>query len=137
MGSSWKQFALLVLGASVMLAGVAGWFAMADKDYQYRFVRSEERQPTHAGSLGYYDSLDPQERQLVDRAMAGETPRLERRADLPPDVIERDGEYLVFRGYSYYDWVDPRTLGPTGVGLLGLGMLVLAVRGDVRERRVG
>ena len=84
-----------------------------------------------------YDSLDPEERELVDRAMAGETPRLESRSDLPPDVIERDGEYLVFRGYSHYDWANPRTFGPTAIGLLGLGMVVLAVRGDVRERRVG
>ena len=137
MGSSWKQFVLLFFGASIMLAGVAGWFALADQDYQYRFVRSEDRQPRHAGSLGYYDSLDPEERELVDRAMAGETPRLESRSDLPPDVIERDGEYLVFRGYSHYDWVDPRTFGPTVIGLLGLGMVVLAVRSDVRERRVG
>ena len=136
MDSSWKQFVLLFLGASVMLAGVASWFALADEDYQYRFVRSEERYPQHEGNLGYYDSLSPEERAVVDRAMAGETPRLESRANLPPNVIERDGEYLVFRGYSHYDWTNPRTLGPTGVGLLGLGMVVLAVRSDVRHRGV-
>ena len=137
MDSSWKQFALLFLGASVMLAGVAGWLALADKDYQYRFVRSEERFPQHEGELGYYDSLGPEERAVVDRAMAGETPRLESRANLPPNVINRDGEYLVFRGYSHYDWTNPRTFGSAGVGLLGLGMLLLAVRSDVRTRRVG
>lgn len=136
MDSSWKRFVLLFLGASIMLAGVGTWFALADEDYQYRFVRSEERYPQHEGNLGYYDSLSPEERAVVDRAMAGETPRLESRANLPPNVVERDGEYLVFRGYSHYDWTNPRTLGPTGVGLLGLGMVVLAVRSDVRHRGV-
>jgi hypothetical protein len=134
MDSSWTQFVLLFLGVSVMLAGVAGWLVLADKDYQYRFVRSEERFPQHEGNLGYYDSLSPEERAVVDRAMAGEAPRLETRANLPPEVIRRDDEYLVFRGYSYYDWTNPRTFGPTGVGLLGLGMVVLAVRNDVRNR---
>lgn len=136
MDSSWKHFVLLFLGASIMLAGVGAWFALADKDYQYRFVRSEERQPQHEGPLGYYDSLSPEERAIVDRAMAGETPRVENGENLPPEVIKRDGTYLVFSGYSHYDWTDPRTLGPTGVGLLGLGMVVLAVRSDVRHRGV-
>jgi hypothetical protein len=136
MDSSWTRFALLFLGVSVMLAGAAGWLALADKDYQYRYVGTEDRQPRHEGSLGYYDSLSDAERSVVDRAMAGEAPRLESRANLPPEVIERDGEYLVFRGYAYYDWTNPRTAGPTGVGLLGLGMVVLAVRSDVRSRGV-
>lgn len=136
MDSSWKQFALLFLGASVMLAGVAGWLALADKDYQYRYVGTEERQPRYEGSLGYYDSLDPEKRRIVDRAMAGEMPRVEDREDLPPDVIKRDGTYLVFRGYSHFDWMDPRTFLPTVFGLLGLGMVVLAVRNDVRDRGV-
>jgi len=136
MGSSWTQFVLLFVGASVMLAGVAGWFALADKDYQYRFVRGEDRLPRHEGPIGHYDSLPDGERAVVDRAMAGATPRLESRANLPPDVIEPDGEYLVFRGYSHFDWTNPRTFGPTGIGLLGLGMVVLAVRNDVRARRV-
>lgn len=136
MDSSWNRFVLLFLGASVTLAGVAGWFAIADEDYQYRFVGTEERQPRYEGTLGYYDSLDPGERQIVDRAMSGATPRVENREDLPPDVIKRDGQYLVFRGYSHFDWTDPRTFGPTGVGLLGLGMVVLAIRADVRARGV-
>ena len=136
MDSSWKRFVLLFLGASVMLAGVAGWFAVADKDYQYRFVGAEERQPNHEGTLGYYDSLGPEEREIVDRAMSGETPRVENREDLPPDVIKRNGTYLVFRGYSHFDWVNPRTFGPTGVGLLGFAMVVLAIRADVRARGV-
>lgn len=136
MDSSWRHFALLFLGASVMLAGVAGWFALADRDYQYRYVGTEDRFPQHEGDLGYYDSLPPEEREIVDRAMAGQTPRLESRTNLPPDVIERDGEYHVFRGYSHFDWLNPRTFGPTGVGLLGLGMVVLAVRSDVRNRGV-
>lgn len=136
MGSSWTQFVLLFLGVCVMFAGVAGWLALADKDYQYRYVGTEDRQPRHAGTLGYYDSLSEEERAVVDRAMGGETPRLESRSNLPPEVIERDGEYLVFRAYSHFDWANPRTFGPTGVGLLGLGMVVLAVRGDVRRRGV-
>ncbi|MFC6942268.1 hypothetical protein ACFQE8_20195 [Salinirubellus sp. GCM10025818] len=119
-----------------MLAGVAGWFALADRDYQYRYVETEDRYPRYEGDLGYYDSLSPGERAVVDRAMAGGTPRLESRANLPPDVIERDGDYLVFRGYSYFDWTNPRTFGPTGIGLLGFGMVVLAVRKDVRDRGV-
>jgi hypothetical protein len=137
MDSSWTQFALLFLGASVMLAGVTGWLALADQDYQYRYVGTEDRQPQHAGKLGYYDSLSEEERAVVDRAMAGETPRLESRTNLPAEVIKRDGEYLVFRAYSHFDWANPRTFGPTGVGLVGLGMVVLAVRSDVRTRRVG
>jgi hypothetical protein len=136
MDSSWKHFVLLFLGASVMLAGVAGWLALADKDYQYRYVGTEDRQPQHAGNLGYYDSLSEEERAVVDRAMDGETPRLESRENLPPEVIKRDGEYLVFSGYSHYDWVNPRTFGPTGIGLVGLGMVVLAIRGDIRGRGV-
>ena len=136
MDSSWKHFVLLFLGVSVMLAGVAGWFALADRDYQYRFVGIEERQPRYEGTLGYYDSLGPEKREIVDRALSGEMPRVEDEAALPPDVIKRDGKYLVFRGYSHFDWVNPRTFGPAGVGLLGLGMVVLAVRGDVRDRGV-
>lgn len=136
MDSSWTQFVLLFLGASVMLGGAAGWLALADRDYQYRYVETEERFPQHEGNLGYYESLSEEERAVVDRAMAGEAPRLESRANLPPEVIERDDEYLVFRGYAYYDWTNPRTLGPTGVSLLGLGMVVLAVRRDVRDRGI-
>jgi len=136
MDSSWTQFVLLLLGVSVMFAGAGGWFALADRDYQYRYVGTEDRFPQHEGNLGYYDSLSPEERTVVDRAMNGETPRLESRSNLPAEVIKRDGEYLVFRGYAYYDWVNPRTFGPTGVGLLGLGMVVLAVRGDIENRGV-
>ena len=136
MDSSWKHFVLLFLGASVMLGGAAGWLALADKDYQYRYVGTEDRQPQHAGDLGYYDSLSEEERTVVERAMGGETPRLESRTNLPPEVIKRDGEYLVFRAYSHFDWANPRTFGPTGMGLVGLGMVVLAVRSDVRDRGV-
>jgi hypothetical protein len=136
MSSSWTHFVLLFLGACVMLAGAAGWLALADEDYQYRYVGTEDRQPKHAGNLGHYDSLSPEERSIVDRAMAGETPRVENRENLPPEVIRRGDEYLVFSGYAHYDWVNPRTFGPTGVGLLGLAMVVLAVRADVRARGV-
>ena len=134
MDPSWKQFVLLFLGLSVMLAGVAGWLAFADRDYGYRFVETEDRYSQYDGTLGYYDSLTPEERAVVDRAMAGETPRLESRTNLPPEVINRDGEYLVFSGYAYYDWTNPRTVGPTLIGLLGLAMVVLAVRSDMRSR---
>lgn len=136
MSSSWKQFALLVLGVCVMFAGAGGWFALADKDYQYRYVTTEDRFPQHEGDLGYYDSLTSEERAVVDRAMSGEVPRLESRRNLPPDVIKRDGSFLVFRGYSHFDWTNPRTFGSMGVGLLGFAMIVLAVRGDVRRRGV-
>ena len=134
MASSFTNFVLLVLGVCVTFAGVGGWFALADKDYQYRYVTTEDRQPQHAGELDYYDSLSSAERAVVDRAMAGETPQIEDRANLPANVIKRDDSFLVFRGYSHFDWANPRTFGPVGVGLLGLGMIVSAVRRDIRDR---
>jgi hypothetical protein len=134
--ASTRTFIGFFIGVCVMFAGVGMWFAIADQDYQYIYEESTEEQPRYSGTLGYYSSLSEAEQSMVDRALAGEAPRAESRGTVPPEVVKKDGTYYVFRKYSYYDWLDPRTGGSLVVSLLGFLGVVAAARKDVAHRGV-
>lgn len=136
MSSSPLDFAALLLGVCVLLAGVGGWLAFADRDYQYAYQRSSDTYPQHAGHLGYYESLSPEQQQIVDRALAGEAPRTEEGTQMPPEVVKKDGTYHVFRRYSYFDWTNLRTGGTALVGLVGFALMAGAMYRDVNRRNV-
>lgn len=129
------HFVMLFVGICVAFVGVGGWFALHDTDYGYSYDRASDTFPQHAdGTTEYYDQLEANQRAAVDRAMAGETLRYETEEDVPPAVVRKNETYHAFDKWAYFDWLNPVTLGPTLVGLLGVGITVEAARRDIRHR---
>lgn len=125
-------FALFFVGVCVLLAGTGAWVALADKDYTYEYDRVEDDLPDNEGQLQYYDSLSDEQRADFRAARDGSVQRYERREAAPREVILKDGRYYVFTLEAHFDWLDPRTGGPTLTALLGLGIVVFAARRDYR-----
>jgi len=133
---STKHFAMLFLGACIMFAGIGAWFAMADMDYHFEYKYATDEYPRNEGDLTYYPQLNDRQRGAFHGAVEdGERHSFDDRRGVPAPVIKRNDTYYVFRTFGYYDWLDPVTLGPTALALLGMGVIVDAGRRDVRYRR--
>lgn len=130
---STKHFALFVLGACVMLAGAGAFFGLHDQDWNYTFDRAEEAFPHNEGNVVFYDTLPPEQREIVDRAIDGERVTFEDDRGIPPSVVKKNGTYYVFDRFSTMDFWDPGTTGPILVGLTGMAVVVDAARRDVRS----
>ncbi|WP_435194691.1 hypothetical protein [Natronomonas sp. EA1] len=133
MSSSTLQFLLLVVGMSIVLGSVVGFFAMQDQDFKYVYEQSHDDYPHNAGPTGYYEELSPEQQQAVDAAIAGTPQRYEDGSGVPPEVVKKNGTYHEFDAFSHFDWGNPNTFGPVLVGLFGLGVTVEVARRDVRR----
>lgn len=130
---STKHFALFMLGACVMLAGAAAFFGLHDQDWNYTFDRAEEEFPHNEGNVVFYDTLPPEERETVDRAIDGERVTFEDGGRVPPTVVKKNGTYYVFNRFTTMDFNNPGTTVPILVGLTGTAVVVDAARRDVRS----
>jgi hypothetical protein len=128
------HFLGVFLGMSVVLAGVAGFFALHDTDWRYSYDRPEQQwEGDHTTGTSYYDQLSSDEQRVVDRAIGGETFRFETEDPVPPKVVKKNGTYHVFDRHTVFDFLDPGTSGPALVSLAGGAVVVLSVRADVRH----
>jgi len=125
-------FAVFFFGVCVLFAGTGTWVAFADRDYTYEFDRVEDQLPEDEGQLQYYDSLTDEQRADFRAARDGNVLRYDTREAAPREVILKDGRYYVFTLEAHFDWLAPRTAGPTLTTLLGLGIVVFAARRDYR-----
>lgn len=125
-------FVMLFVGACVMFAGITTWVAVADMDYRFAFVETQE-DVSRDTTVGYYELLSPEQKEMFHGAVdEGKAYTLEERAQVPREVIKYNGTYYVFDNYGYYDWLTLNTGGPALVVLGGLAIMIEAVRRDVK-----
>lgn len=127
------HFLGVFVGMCVVMAGVGGFLALHDEDWQYSYDRAEDQYPRNEGNTNFYDQLPPEQRTTVDRAMAGETITFETEEGVPPAVVKRNGTYHVFNRHTVFDFLDPGTGLSALVALSGGGLVVLSARADVKH----
>jgi hypothetical protein len=128
--TSWKLTALLAFGVVVAMSGVVLFVAVADDDYRFAIEKTADEPPRDVVSILTYDDLSPQQQQYFEQALQGNPPRFEEENRMPR-VVERDGTYYISKAPRYYDWLDPRTFGPTLTFLGGAAIAIQAVRLDI------
>lgn len=135
---TWGYFLALMVGASMMFAGVGIWFVKADMDYGFAYANEKSDEPfPHAEDTTTYDTLSVHQKLMFKGALYdGKTYSIEHERGLPPSVIRYEGWYYRFDTYGYYDWLDPNTLVPTLIGLAGVVIMGDAARRDIRHRGV-
>lgn len=127
------HFLGVFIGLCVVMAGVGGFFALHDQDWRYSYDHSEDDWEGQQTGTAYYDQLAPEQRRIVDRAMAGETFTFETAEPVPPATIKQNGTYHVFNRHTVFDFLHPGTGGPILVSLAGLGLVVVSARADIRH----
>lgn len=132
MDRSTLHFVGLFLGMCVFFAGVGVWFVTADQDWTYYFEEESDTAPRHFdGEFATYGELTPREREIVDRAIDGERFGFEDEAQVPPEMVGRNGTYYLFYSAMHYDWLNPMTFVPTLTAIGGAAIMAEAARRDV------
>ncbi|MFD1515496.1 hypothetical protein [Halomarina rubra] len=125
-------FVMFIVGVTMLLSGVLGWFIFADKDYSIIYEYSSEDAPAGVSDgrldVDRYDSLDEQQRADFERAVDGEVIKYDDSSMVWAEAIDRNGTYYVFSTGGKLDWFDPATSGSAVLGLVGLVTVVQAAR---------
>jgi hypothetical protein len=131
--TSWKLTALMVLGVVVAMSGVVLFVAIADDDYRFAIDKTLDEPPRDVVSIMPYEALSPKQQQYFDQARQGNPPHFEE-TNRMPRVVEVDGTYYYSKAPRYYDWLNPRTFGPTLTFFVGGAIAIKAVRLDISSQ---
>lgn len=133
MASSWRDFALVFLGISLVIASALLFVAVRQYDHHCKVTGTVDR-PNGQQEVMFYEELSPAGKSLFDRMVAHRN-----RAYVSP-ACQSFGGLLKYQGTYYetpywrtFHWTAPKMLGDVGVFLGGVVLLGWVTKSRMRR----
>lgn len=127
------QFLMVFFGFLLLMGAVAA--GIGAYEYEVKKVDTVEGQAPELREFVEYENLDGDEKELVDRAIAGESIAIREAHDLPGAMerqgkigVHDDGTYHVLTRRMFFNWRTTFGMVSIGLGVAGVALISEGIR---------